>query len=166
MLTHVRCSDLKVAVPVLAILTVIFIGGSTPSTAFAVRSYISVGNYSFLSILKIITFAFNAKSFAIAILVFSFFFFFFHFFWRDCQKLFSECFNLSYEENVWPRSDSFLEHTKTYFRKNCSSSCYSRRVWHMIRLLMLTSIYSIQKSTRNFQKRPPETRNQIIQTAS
>ena len=88
MLTHVRCSDLKVAVPVLAILTVIFIGGSTPSTAFAVRSYISVGNYSFLSILKIITFAFNAKSFAIAILVFSFFFFFFSLFLEGLPKAF------------------------------------------------------------------------------
>ena len=88
MLTHVRCSDLKVAVPVLAILTVVFIGGSTPSTAFAVRSYISVGNYSFLSILKIITFAFNAKSFAIAILVFSFFFFFFFTFSGGTAKSF------------------------------------------------------------------------------
>ena len=75
-------------------------------------------------------FAFNAKSFAIVILVF----FFFpprHFFWTNYRKLFSQRFNFSYQENVWPRFNLFLGHTRTYFRKNYSSSCYSRRVWHM-----------------------------------
>ena len=79
--------------------------------------------------------AFNAKSFAIAILVFFSFFPSRHFFWTDCQKLFSHCFNFSYQENVWPRSDSFLGHNKAYFHKNCSWSCYSRCVWHMTRLM-------------------------------
>ena len=57
---------------------------------------------------KFIAFAFNAKSFAIAILVcFCFFvvvfFTFFpsrHFFWTGCQKLFSQRFYFSYRENV------------------------------------------------------------------
>ena len=36
---------------------------------------------------------------------------------------------------MWPRSDSFLEHTKTYFSKNCSLSYYSRGVRHMTRIV-------------------------------
>ena len=56
------------------------------------------------------------------------------FFWKDCQKLFSHRFNFSYQENVWPRSDSFIGRTKTYFDKYISWSWYSRCVWHMILL--------------------------------
>ena len=36
---------------------------------------------------------------------------------------------------MWSRSDLFLGHTKKYFCKNCSWSCYSRCVWRMIRLM-------------------------------
>ena len=50
---------------------------------------------------------------------------------RTSKKLFSE----RYLESVWPRSDSFLGHTKMYFRKYYSTSCYSRRVWHMTQLM-------------------------------
>ena len=111
----------------------------------------------------VIAFAFNAKSFAIAILVFFSFFPSRHFFWTDCQKLFSQHFNFSYQENVWPRFDLFLGYTKTYFRKNFSWSCYSRRVWHMTRLICtVTSMHSVQKSTRNCQNRPPKTRKKVI----
>ena len=82
-----------------------------------------------------IAFAFNAKSFAIAILVFFIFFPSRHFSGRNAKKLFRQRFNFSYQEKVWPRSDSFIGHTKTYFRKNCSCSCHSQRVWHMKRLM-------------------------------
>ena len=58
-----------------------------------------------------------------------------HFFWMDCQKLFSKRFMISYQESVWPRSDSFLGHTEKYFLKNCSLSCPSWRVWHMTQLM-------------------------------
>ena len=33
-------------------------------------------------------------------------------------------------------------------------------------LCTVTSIYSIQKSARNFQNQPPETQKEVIQTAS
>ena len=65
-----------------------------------------------------------------------FFFFFFSFFsfsagfWTDCFKLFSKRFIINYQGTVWPRSDSFLGHTKRSFRKKCSSSCYSRLLCH------------------------------------
>ena len=65
-------------------------------------------------------------------------FFFFpsrHFFWMYCQKLFSQRFIISHQESVWPRSDSFLRLTKNSFHKNCSSSCFSWRVWHMTRFM-------------------------------
>ena len=76
-------------------------------------------------------------------LSFQFFFLFFpfrHLFWTDCPKLLSQCFNFSYQQNFLmkksrKRSDSFLGHTKIYFHKNCSSSCYSRIVWHKIRFM-------------------------------
>ena len=111
----------------------------------------------------VIAFAFNAKSFAIAILVFFFFFSFSPLFLDGLQKLFSQHFNFSYQENVRPIFDLFLGHTKTYFRKNVSWSCYSRRVWHMTRLICtVTSMHSIQKSTRNCQNRPPKTRKKVI----
>ena len=58
-----------------------------------------------------------------------------HFFWKDCQKHLSEPFIISYQESVWPRSDSFLGHIKRLFNKNCFLSCYSWRVWHMMRLM-------------------------------
>ena len=58
-----------------------------------------------------------------------------HFFWTDCRKLFSQCFIISYQESVLPRSDLFLGRTKISFCKNCSSSCYSRCVWHMTHLI-------------------------------
>ena len=83
----------------------------------------------------VIAFAFNAESFAIAILVFFLFFLLVTFSWRSAEKLFSKRFLVSYQENVWPRSDSFLGHTKMSFRKYCSTSCYSRRVWHMTQLM-------------------------------
>ena len=76
-------------------------------------------------------FAFNAKSFSIAILAFFNFFLLVTFFWTDCQKLFSQRFNINYQESVWPRSESFLGHIKKYSQKNCSSNCYSRPVWHV-----------------------------------
>ena len=38
---------------------------------------------------------------------------------------------------MWPRSDSFLGHTKIYFPKNCSWSCCSRRVWHILLYFVL-----------------------------
>ena len=69
------------------------------------------------------------------------FWFFFSFlpscqlFWTDYQKLFIQFFIMCYQESVWPRSDSFLGHTKYYFCKKCFSSCYSWRVWHMARLM-------------------------------
>ena len=85
-----------------------------------------------------------------------------HFFWTDCHKPFSECFKFTYQENVWPRSESFLGQTKRYFCTHCSWSCYLRRAWHMLGLCTVTSIYNIQKSKRNFQSRPPETRKQAI----
>ena len=88
----------------------------------------------------LIAFPYNAKSFAIAILVFLFFIFFpsRHFFWTDCQKLFSQRFIMSYQESVWPRSESFLGHTKKSFYKSFPQVVIhdaTRRVWHMTRLI-------------------------------
>ena len=54
--------------------------------------------------------------------------------WTDCLKLFSKRFNINYQGSMWPRSDSFVGHTKKYFHKNCSWSCYLQGVWHMTRL--------------------------------
>ena len=80
-----------------------------------------------------------------------------HFFWMDCQKLFREGFNFSYQENVWPRFDSFLGHTQKYFRKNCSLSCYSWRVWHMTQLM---HGHQHSQHTKKRKKLPePTTRN-------
>ena len=100
----------------------------------------------------IIAFAFNAKSFAIAILAFFLLFPSCHFFWTDCQKPFSQRFIISYQESVWPRSDSFLERTRKTSRKNCSSSFIydACGTWHG--LCTVNSIHSIQKSTKNSQK--------------
>ena len=73
--------------------------------------------------------------------VFYFFIFFFIFFLlvtlsgRTAEKLFSERFLISYQECVLPRSDSFPGHTKLSFYKYSSTSCYSRRVWHMTQLM-------------------------------
>ena len=75
-----------------------------------------------------------------------------HFLWTDWQKFFSECIIISYGESVWPRSDSFLGHTKKSFPKNCSSNCYSRRVWHMTGYMQSNQHSSIQESTRNSEK--------------
>ena len=113
-------------------------------------------------------FAFNAKSFAIGILTFCSFFLSSKFFWTDCQKLFSQHFNFSCQENVWSRFELFLGYTKLYFRKNCSWSCYSRGVWHITRLICtVTSTCNVQKSTRNCQNWPSKhQRKNIIQTAS
>ena len=58
-----------------------------------------------------------------------------HFFWADCEKFFSQRFMMTCQETVRPRSHSFLGHSKKSFRKSCSSSCYSWRVWHMPRLM-------------------------------
>ena len=54
---------------------------------------------------------------------------------RTAEKLFSQRFMISYQESVRPRSDSFLGHTKMSFHKYCSTSCYSRCVWHMTQLM-------------------------------
>ena len=78
----------------------------------------------------IIAFAFNAKSFLIACLVFVFFFILVTFSGRTVES-----FTITYQESVWPRSDLFLGHTKNSFRKNCSSSYYSWRLWHMTLLM-------------------------------
>ena len=55
-------------------------------------------------------------------------FFFFLRLWLTAKNLFSECFMIRYQESMWPRSDSFLGHTKMPFRKFCSTSCYLQRV--------------------------------------
>ena len=65
------------------------------------------------TLIPLIAFAFNAKSFGIAFLVF-FFFPSRHFFQTDCQKLFRQRFMISYQESVGPRSDSFLGHSKVF----------------------------------------------------
>ena len=80
-------------------------------------------------------FAFNEKSFVIAILVFFFFFSFVTFSGRTTKKLLNKRFMISYRKSVWPRSESFLGHTKMSFCKYCSTSCYSRRVSHMTKLI-------------------------------
>ena len=89
-------------------------------------------------------------------LQFSFFFFFFFSsltgFWRDCLKLFSKSFIINFQGSVWPSSDSFLGHTKKPFCNKCSSSSYSRRVWHMTRLKRGNQHSRHPKSTRNSQK--------------
>ena len=121
-----------------------------------------------LNVFFFFAFAFNAKSFAIGILTFCSFFLSSKFFWTDCQKLFSQHFNFSCQENVWSRFELFLGYTKLYFRKNCSWSCYSRGVWHITRLICtVTSTCNVQKSTRNCQNWPSKhQRKNIIQTAS
>ena len=93
--------------------------------------------------LTLIVFAFNAKSFAIAILIF---FPSCHSFWKDCQKLNNKPLNFRYQENVWPRSYSLLGHTKTYFLKDCSLSCYLRACGLWYGLWTVTSIHIIQKT--------------------
>ena len=65
-----------------------------------------------------------------------------------------------------PRSDSFLWQTKIYFRENCFWSCYSRHVWHMIRLMHGNRHLQYPKSTRSLQNQPPETQKEVIQTGS
>ena len=98
-------------------------------------------------------------AFAIAIVILVFFFFSFpsrHFFWTDCQKLFSQCFKFNYKKTC----DQDLTHSldtlkyisvkivmKGVIRNTCGT-------WYA--LCTVTSIYSIQRNTRNFQKnRPP-----------
>ena len=98
----------------------------------------------------IIAFAFNAKSFAIAILVF-FIFPSHHLFWTDCQKLFSQCFIISFHESMWPRSDSFLGHIKKSLNIVPQVVIWDVcGTWHD--LCAVTNVHSIQKSTRNSQK--------------
>ena len=75
-----------------------------------------------------------------------------HFFWTDCQNLFSQRFIISYQESVWPRSDSFLGHTKKSLYKIVPQvvthdACGT---WHG--LCTVTSIHSHQKSTRISQE--------------
>ena len=100
---------------------------------------------------KFNAFALNAKSFAITVLVFFSFFPSRHFFRTDCQKVFSHRFNF-YQKNVWPRFESFLGHTKTYFRKNCSWSCYSRRAWYMTRLMHSNQNWQHPRKQKNLPK--------------
>ena len=83
------------------------------------------------------------------------FFFFFSFstgFWTDCLKLFTKRFMTNYQETLWSRSDSFLGHTKTSFRKKWSEVVIrdASGIWYG--LYMVTSIHNIQKSTRTNQK--------------
>ena len=149
---------------------------------------------------KVIAFAWNAKSFAIAILFFFLFFFHYYFFllvtfsgqvgksffaeeqlycypwhvwprldlffvffyfstwfWTDFLKLFSKRFIINYQGSVWPRSDSFLGHTKKSFRKKYSSSCYWRRVCHMRRLKHGNKHSQHPKK----HKKQPEARNKL-----
>ena len=102
-------------------------------------------------------FAFNAKSFTISILVLFFLFFLLFPFLDGLPKGFSERFTISYQENVLPRSDSFLGHNKKFFRKNCCSSCYSRRMWHM------TQVMHGNQHSQHLEKhkKQPETRRQV-----
>ena len=71
---------------------------------------------------RVIAFAFNAKSFAIAFPVFFGFFFVFFllvtFSGRAVKSFFSRRLMISYQESVWSRSDSFLGPTKKSFRNN------------------------------------------------
>ena len=149
--------------------------------------------YIVVSFSKLFVFAWNTKSFAIAILVCFLFFllatfsgqagksffteellcypwhvwpkldlFFFIFslstgFWTDCLKLFSKRFMINYQGSVWPRSSSFLGHTKKSFREKCSSSCYWRRVRHMTRLKHGNQHLQHPKK----HKKQPETRNKL-----
>ena len=96
----------------------------------------------------IVILTFNANSFAIAILVFFSYFPSRYFFWTDCRKIFSQRFKISYQERVLPRSVSFLGHIKKYFRKNFSSSCYSRCVWHITRQPAFTASKKAQETAR------------------
>ena len=106
----------------------------------------------------LLAFAFNAKSFATVIPVFPFFPSR-PFFSTNCRKLFRQRFKISYQESVRPRSHLFLGHTKKYFRKNCSRSCDSRRVWHMTRLM-----HDNQHSQHpQKHKKQPETWKQVSQ---
>ena len=102
--------------------------------AFLLKTWIAERHFVILLLTMhsvLIAFVFNAKSFVIFFL----FFFFSSLFLDGLPKLFSQRFMISYQESVWPRSDSFLGHTKKSFRKNCSRSCYSWRVWHMTRFM-------------------------------
>ena len=114
-------------------------------------TYLNINNLKELPTLKMSSFAFvfNAKSFAVAIL---FFFLYRPFSLEDCQKIFSQRFKSSYQESVWPRSGSFLGHTKKYFLKYCFLSCYSWHVPQMTCRWTVTSIHNIQKGRRNSQK--------------
>ena len=90
------------------------------------------------------------------------FFPFFHslcFFCTDCQKLFSKRFIISYQESAWPKFDSFLGHTRNSFRKICSSSCNSRRVWHM------TQFMKGNQHSKRTKKKQLETRKQVSQAS-
>ena len=90
----------------------------------------------------------------------SYFFSFFpshHFFWTDCQKLFSERFIIRYQQRsdqdqVWPRSESFLWQSKNSSIRIISQVAIrdAYGTWHS--LCTVTSIHSIQKCTRNSQK--------------
>ena len=109
----------------------------------------AVGNGSYKDLNLIIAFAFNAKSFAIAILAFLFFIFFLliTFSGRTAKTFFSQRFIINYQESVRPRSDSLLGYTKRSFYQNCFLRCYSwgtheqHDVTHG--LCRVTSIHSI-----------------------
>ena len=104
-----------------------------------------------------IAFAFNIKYFTTAVHFVLFLFSFSSLFWMDCQKFNNQRFTFSYQENVWPRFDSLLGHTKIYFLKNCCLSCYSRYVWHMTRL---THINQHSQHPKKYKKLPePNARN-------
>ena len=109
--------------------------------------------------------AFNAKSFAIAILVFFSFFPSRHFFWTDCQKLFRVIVLIFVIKKTCDQDLAHsLDTTMHIFIKIVPEVVIHDAcgTWHG--LCTVTSIYNVQKSTRNCQNRPPETRKQVILT--
>ena len=132
-----------------------------------VTPYLPKCSWMFLNFLElwisvtIIVFVFNAKTFAIAILVFFSFFPSRHFFWMDdCQKLNNQRFNFSYQENVWPRSYSFLGCSKTYLCKKYSLSCSSQVRGTLHSLCTVTSNLQHPKKHKKLPK--PTARNSEI----
>ena len=75
-------------------------------------------------------FACNAKSFTIASLVFFFFFLYSSLFLDGLSSIFLGTFYHSLNRKRMTKIRLFRGHTKS-FLKNCSLTCFSRRVWHV-----------------------------------